>query len=351
MSRNMAGVYTLPAGSTIANGDLSDATDLNGPLADIEADLNVVRPIVAGGTGASTAAGAVTALGFTATAADISAAAAGLSGLTATAAELNILDGATVTTAELNILDGATLTVTELNYVDGVTSAIQTQLNAKAALASPTFTGTPAAPTAAVGTNTTQVATTAFVRAELLDEDNFATNSATRPPSQQSTKAYVDAAVAAVGGGGWEPFNGTDGIVYSHAVTGNVADVESAALDDGYEYLAIYDGISVSAGTIDFNIALYRDTSAAYAGDIPLGAVGLGSSGFSYIMAPRVTAKQHAVQSQFLADSTNATTLAAITAYSVQHTTRQKIGKFRWRFSSNNIDAGIIYLYRRAFTA
>lgn len=36
---------------------------------------------------------------------------------------------------------------------------------AKANLASPTFTGTPAAPTAAAGTNTTQVATTAFVQA------------------------------------------------------------------------------------------------------------------------------------------------------------------------------------------
>lgn len=35
----------------------------------------------------------------------------------------------------------------------------------RAALASPTFTGTPAAPTATVGTNTTQVATTAFVLA------------------------------------------------------------------------------------------------------------------------------------------------------------------------------------------
>ena len=38
-------------------------------------------------------------------------------------------------------------------------------VNAKANIASPTFTGTPAAPTAAVGTNTTQLATTAFVLA------------------------------------------------------------------------------------------------------------------------------------------------------------------------------------------
>ena len=35
-----------------------------------------------------------------------------------------------------------TATAAELNYVDGVTSAIQTQLDAKASLASPTFTGT-----------------------------------------------------------------------------------------------------------------------------------------------------------------------------------------------------------------
>jgi len=52
------------------------------------------------------------------------------------------LNGVTADAAEINILDGATLTTTELNYVDGVTSAIQTQLDAKAPLASPTFTGT-----------------------------------------------------------------------------------------------------------------------------------------------------------------------------------------------------------------
>lgn len=60
-------------------------------------------PITKGGTGATTAAAALTNLG-----------------LTATAAELNKLDGVTATTAELN-------------YVDGVTSNIQTQLNAKQA--------------------------------------------------------------------------------------------------------------------------------------------------------------------------------------------------------------------------
>lgn len=53
---------------------------------------------------------------------------------------------------------------TELGYLDGVTSAIQTQLNAKAPLASPALSGTPTAPTATAGTNTTQIATTSFVQ-------------------------------------------------------------------------------------------------------------------------------------------------------------------------------------------
>ena len=80
-----------------------------------------------------------------------------LDGVTATASELNILDGATLDVNELNILDGATLTTTELNYVDGVTSAIQTQMDLKSPLASPTFTGTVTLPdnTVALGTKTT----------------------------------------------------------------------------------------------------------------------------------------------------------------------------------------------------
>lgn len=63
MSRNGSGVYSLPPGSTITNGDTSDATDLNTPLADLATDANTARPIVAGGTGATSASAARTALG------------------------------------------------------------------------------------------------------------------------------------------------------------------------------------------------------------------------------------------------------------------------------------------------
>jgi len=48
-----------------------------------------------------------------------------------------------------------------------VSTATLTALNSKAPVASPLFTGTPAAPTAATGTSTNQLATTAFVQASM----------------------------------------------------------------------------------------------------------------------------------------------------------------------------------------
>jgi len=57
----------------------------------------------------------------------------------------------TSSAAELNILDGVTATAVELNHVDGVTSPIQTQLDAKAPTANPTFTGTVTLPTGLTG--------------------------------------------------------------------------------------------------------------------------------------------------------------------------------------------------------
>lgn len=55
-----------------------------------------------------------------------------------------------------------------------VSTAQQSALNLKANLASPAFTGTPTAPTAAAGTNNTQLATTAFVQAAVSSLVNAA---------------------------------------------------------------------------------------------------------------------------------------------------------------------------------
>lgn len=63
-----------------------------------------------------------------------------------------IVEAAAITAARALISDAngipthATTTATEIGYVNGVTSAIQTQLNAKAPIASPTFTGVATSP-------------------------------------------------------------------------------------------------------------------------------------------------------------------------------------------------------------
>lgn len=84
-----------------ASGHKHAATDITSGT--LSSDRLPTVPIAKGGTGATTAAAALTNLGITATA------------------------------AELNKLDGITTSTTELNYVKGVTSSIQTQLNGKAA--------------------------------------------------------------------------------------------------------------------------------------------------------------------------------------------------------------------------
>ena len=49
--------------------------------------------------------------------------------------------------SRVELIDGVTATTAELNHVDGVTSNVQTQMDAKAPVASPTFTGTVTGPT------------------------------------------------------------------------------------------------------------------------------------------------------------------------------------------------------------
>ena len=63
MSRSIGGVYSLPPGSAAVDNTIIDPVIYNALLSDLEADLNLPRPIVAGGTGAASADGALTALG------------------------------------------------------------------------------------------------------------------------------------------------------------------------------------------------------------------------------------------------------------------------------------------------
>jgi hypothetical protein len=110
----------------------------------------------------------------------------GSTAVTSTAAELNILDGVTSTAAELNILDGVTSTFTELNLLDGVTSTTA-ELNILDGV-----TSTAAELNILDGVTSTAAELNILDGKSFLDEDNFASNSATGIASQQSIKAYID---------------------------------------------------------------------------------------------------------------------------------------------------------------
>lgn len=62
-----------------------------------------------------------------------------------------------------------------------VQTDLQTALDAKAPIASPTFTGIPTGPTASAGTNTTQLATTAHVLAERTNAATLTNKTLTAP--------------------------------------------------------------------------------------------------------------------------------------------------------------------------
>ena len=102
LSGNATSATKLANAKTVQTNLGSTSTASFDGSANITPGVTGTLPIANGGTGSTTAAGALTNLG-----------------LTATVTELNVLDGITATTAELN-------------YVDGVTSNIQTQLNGKA---------------------------------------------------------------------------------------------------------------------------------------------------------------------------------------------------------------------------
>ena len=64
MSRDGSGIYSAPAGTTATAGTTIESAKYNAFVSDLVTDANTARPIVAGGTAATTASGARTSLGL-----------------------------------------------------------------------------------------------------------------------------------------------------------------------------------------------------------------------------------------------------------------------------------------------
>ena len=153
------------------NGINTDITQISG--------LTTALSVAQGGTGGATATDARSNLG-----------------LGSLATQSSVTDTDIVAGVNADKIGNGTVSNTEFEYLDGVTSAIQTQLDSKAALASPAFTGNPTAPTQTNGDNSTKIATTAYVDAQTSPNNKgfFATPTALRtayPTGQNGWYAIV----------------------------------------------------------------------------------------------------------------------------------------------------------------
>lgn len=165
----------------------------------------------------------------------------------------------------------------------------------RAPLASPTFTGTPAAPTAAVDTNTTQLATTAFVIGQASSTAGAALGTAAVGTSLRyaradhvhamPTRSQIGAPTADVSNGGFKLTNVADPVNAQDAATKNYVDNVALGLDVKGSVRAAttanitlsgaqtIDGISVVAG----DRVLVKNQTTASQNGIYLAAAGAWS--------------------------------------------------------------------------
>lgn len=90
-----------------------------------------------------------------------------------------------------SLATGNPLKIVKGTEIDTEFNNIATAVATKADILSPTFTGTPAAPTATAGTNTTQLATTAFVSSAITAYDTALTVSTTQIEDNAVTNAKM----------------------------------------------------------------------------------------------------------------------------------------------------------------
>jgi hypothetical protein len=199
--------------------------------------------------------------------------------------------------------------------IDNEFNSISGAISSKADLASPTFTGTPAAPTATAGSSTSQIATTAFVTAAL--QAVYPVGSIYINATSSSNPSTL------LGFGTWSAFGAgrvmvgldssdtlfdtaeetggsKDSVVVSHTHTATVTDPTHFHVTDGTNgsnrhavragFDAIIDGSSGSASAEDAYYVTGSRTGTASTG-ITVANSTVGSSGTNANIQPYITVR------------------------------------------------------------
>lgn len=153
----------------------------------------------------------------------------------------------------------------------------------------------------------------------------------------------------------WHPYNKTTigdantGLIYDYGVSGAVSSVVTPDFADGWEYMIVYNDLSAGSGSPPYmlQVELYGETSAAYSGAKDVSGA-LSSLISGHLQLPWVRSARTWQPGVALAVGVSSTTETSV---GFQMVSAQKALRARVSFSSGNIDAGKLYLYRRGVFA
>ena len=200
-----------------------------------------------------------------------------------------------ISTAVDNLVDGAPSLLNTLNELAAAinddanyTTTITTALGTKAPLASPALTGVPTAPTAAANTDTTQIATTAFAKAEADAAQAAAEATAA---SDATTKANAAQAAAEATAAGDATTKANAAQAAAEATAAGDATTKANAAQAAAEATAAAALTAVKNGTTKFTAVNVNDLVSQRAAQAVLASIATGSSVMSWAKSDYPTAK------------------------------------------------------------
>lgn len=341
--------YSLPAGTAAVSNTTANSAHTNSRFTDLEAAQNAARPIVAGGTGATSASAARTNLGL----GTIATQGAGAVAITGGTIDGTAIGGSTPAAGAFTTLSASGATSVAALSASGVLSVASDiqhvgDTNNKIAF----DTDTQSFETG--GTSRLDISDSGVrmgaTGARVTDIQTTITDSDTKLPTSGAVVDYVAAEIAAAPSGGWE-FVST---IHDGGVDGTVSNVVTPDFAAGYDYLVVLEDTTSSVNDAVLQLEVYKTTDAAYESPFalftdPSGSVPNRVSGEIYFPAPTTQRVLWSipVQGAFSTTAGNGGILNSAWFYDA---TSQGLTRARLTFSAGSISGTsgtFIYFFRR----